>query len=233
MEIDLGARRVPVEVRISARARWMRVEVHSRGLVRLVLPAGADESRAAAFLERRKSWIRRHLARADALKEVLPDRKLVHGAKLPLLGRNLVLDLGKGRVRAGRLGDSLIVTVPTPTSERSVRAAVEGWYRREAREILPPRVAAIAKRHEIAYGRVVIRSQKSRWGSCSTTGTISLNWRLLLAPEEVVDYLLCHELAHRKEPNHSKRFWRQVERMCPGWQAHDRWLTRYGPGLVV
>jgi predicted metal-dependent hydrolase len=85
----------------------------------------------------------------------------------------------------------------------------------------------------VTYGRVQIRDQRTRWGSCSSRGTLSFNWRLALAPLEVLDYVVVHELCHLREPNHSARFWQLVASRRPGWRAQRDWLTRHGPELLA
>lgn len=101
---------------------------------------------------------------------------------------------------------------------------------RAARE-LPPQLFALAGRLGLAVARVTIRDQRSRWGSCSPKGHIALNFRLLLMPPEVREYILIHELMHLKQPNHSRRFWRLVEAACPRFREAERWLRKHGPSL--
>src|SRR5262249_60276321 len=105
-----------------------------------------------------------------------------------------------------------------------LRAALRSWLLRAARARLEPRVATRAQSMGVRYSQVSIRRQRSRWGSCSVRGTISLNACLLFQRPEVVDYLIAHELTHGKHMNHSKRFWQAVERNCPDWRALDREL---------
>lgn len=102
---------------------------------------------------------------------------------------------------------------------------------RAARE-LPPQLLALARRFGLDVARVSIRGQRSRWGACSASGHITLNFRLLLMPPDVREYILIHELMHLRQPNHSRKFWRLVEDACPGFRDAERWLKRHGPGLM-
>ena len=111
-------------------------------------------------------------------------------------------------------------------------AAVEQALKERARRELPPRLLALAAAHGLAVNRVTIRDQRSRWGSCSPKGHIALNYRLLLMPESVRDYILIHELMHLKQADHSRRFWRHVEAACPEFRDAERWLRRHGPALL-
>ncbi len=117
------------------------------------------------------------------------------------------------------------VAVPGPAAD--ARLAVERQLRQLAARELPGRVQELAVRHELKVARVTVRDQRSRWGSCSRRGTISLNWRLVQAPVFVRDYIILHELMHLREMNHSPRFWRQVEDVCPHYDQAEQWLKRH------
>ena len=168
-----------------------------------------------------EGWIerrRRTLARAAA--EVARPEGTV-----PYLGRDLRLVPQPGRERVHRRGDELLV----PHARR--RAALERWYRRQARAEIGPRLDAATARAGSRYSGLTIRSQKTRWASCSSKGHMSFNWRLLLAPEEVLDYVVEHEVCHLELMDHSPRFWALLEARVPEWREHARWLRRYGATL--
>ena len=107
-----------------------------------------------------------------------------------------------------------------------LRPAIQNHMRRLAAKELPMRVMELAVRHEINVTRVSVRNQKSRWGSCSRRGTISLNWRLIQSPAFVCDYIILHELAHRRQMNHSDKFWMEVARLCPDYLEAERWVKQ-------
>jgi predicted metal-dependent hydrolase len=215
----------PFEFRIrrSPRARRVRVSVDGSGDVEVVLPKRAPERAAAQAVRELTPWIerrRRTLARAAA--EVARPEGTV-----PYLGRDLRLVPQPGRERVHRRGDELLVP------KRDAGAAIERWYRRQARAEIGPRLDAATARAGTTYTGLTIRGQKTRWASCSTTGHMSFNWRLLLAPEAVLDYVVEHEVCHLERMDHSPRFWALLESRVPDWREHARWLRRYGPTLVV
>lgn len=105
--------------------------------------------------------------------------------------------------------------------------------RRAARELVTMLAEEEAEELGVAYTRIEIRDQRTRWGSCSARGTLSFNWRLVLAPYDVLDYVVVHELCHLREPNHSRRFWQLVETRRPGWRVHRDWLHQHGPELLA
>ncbi|MEI6666394.1 MAG: SprT family zinc-dependent metalloprotease, partial [Chloroflexota bacterium] len=111
--------------------------------------------------------------------------------------------------------------------------AIDRWYRREARTRLEEAVARHAEQLGIRYERVTIRDQRTRWGSCSTRGTLSFSWRLVLAPPEVLEYVVVHELLHVREANHSRAFWHLLDVHRPGWKAQAQWLRTHGHELLA
>jgi predicted metal-dependent hydrolase len=218
---------IPYTVRRSPRARRVRVRVDAHEGVEVVLPARAREREAAAAVRELRPWIERRLREAAAVQARLAER----AGTVPFLGHALALVPEPGRTRVHRRGDALLV----PAGD-GARDALERWYRRQARSVMDPKVQAAAA----AVGRVggdevtlSIRGQRTRWGSASTSGAISLNWRLLLAPEEVVDYVVWHEACHLVVMDHSPRFWGLLERQMPGYRAPRRWLRDHGATLVL
>lgn len=232
-EIELEGRTIPYELRRSLRARNLRADIGMRTGLRLTLPEGMPESRGTAFLQSRRRWVLRSLDRLTRLAAIIPQYSLEHGSTVPFLGSALTLNVSIDRgARAERLGDSLIVHAPRRT-RASLRSAIEGWYRREAGRILGEHARRLGAAHGLVFRRVIIRDQKRRWGSCSSSGTLSFNWRLLLGPEAVMIYIVAHELAHIAEPNHSKRFWAKVAELCPGYWDCERWLKKNGVSLTL
>lgn len=109
--------------------------------------------------------------------------------------------------------------------------AEQRLYRDKARDIFEQKVSYYARMMGVSYGRIAIRDQKTRWGSCSGEGNLNFNWRLIFAPAGVLDYVVVHELAHRKEMNHSPRFWKVVEDTMPEYRKYQKWLKENGRGL--
>jgi predicted metal-dependent hydrolase len=137
-------------------------------------------------------------------------------------------EAGRTRPFVCRRGDELRVVLPTDTEPRK---ALEGWYRRQARTEVAVRLDAAVERAGRSYTTLQIRGQRTRWASCSTSGAMSFNWRLLLAPEEILAYVVEHEVAHLDVQDHSDRFWRLLASRCQAWQEHEAWLRRHGHAL--
>jgi predicted metal-dependent hydrolase len=210
-------------IRRSPRARRVRVNVHAQARVEVVLPQRAPERAAAAAVAELRPWIERRLREArEALAHVAQ-----RGATVPYLGGTLELVPQAGRTRVYRRGERLLVPEGDP------RAALELFYRRAARAEIAPRLDRATALAGTPYGGLSIRGQRTRWASCSRSGGMSFNWRLLLAPERVLDYVVWHEVCHLEVLDHSPRFWALVERRWPGWREDREWLRRHGATLVL
>jgi len=212
-------------VRRSTRARRVRVSVDAERGVEVVLPQRAPARAAPAAVKELRPWIERRLAELEDVRAHVAAR----GDTVPFLGADLRLIPEPGRTRVHRAGDALLV----PAGLEDQRAALERWYRRTARAEIAPRLDHAAAAVGREYTTLTIRAQRTRWGSCSSTGAMSFNWRLLLAPEDVLDYVIWHEACHLAVMDHSPRFWALVERHAPGYRAPRRWLRRHGATLVL
>ena len=214
---------LPYSIRRSSRARRVRVTVAGDGEVIVTLPKKAAERRAAEAVRELRPWIdRRKAALARAAAEVAREPGTV-----PYLGANLRLVPEPGRERVHRRGDALLVPQGDAT------AAIERWYRRRARAEIAPRLDAATARAGTGYKGLTIRGQRTRWASCSSNGGMSFNWRLLLAPPEILDYVVEHEVCHLEVMDHSPRFWALLESRVPDWRVHAAWLRRYGSTLTL
>ena len=199
------------------------MKVHAHGEVEVVLPARAPERAAAAAVEELRPWIERRLRAARAVMQTLSERR----GTLPYLGSELTLVEQAGRTRVHRDGDRLLV----PAGD--ARPALERYYRRCARSEVAARLDRATAITGVPYTGLSIRAQRTRWASCSQSGRMSFNWRLLLAPERVLEYVVWHEVCHLEVLDHSRRFWALVERHWPDYREDRDWLARNGATLVI
>jgi predicted metal-dependent hydrolase len=215
---------IPYRVRRSERARRVRVTVDPTHGVEVVLPRRAPEREAAAAIRELRPWIERRVAELARAQAAVAAR----GDTVPYLGETLSLVPEPERTRAHRRAGILLVP---DGAER--QAAIERWYRRAAHAEIGARLDRACAELGRAYERLSIRSQRTRWASCSRSGTMSFNWRLLLGPEPVLDYVVWHEVCHLEVMDHSPRFWALLERHCPDYRTNVRWLRRHGATLVL
>ncbi|MEP6917250.1 MAG: SprT family zinc-dependent metalloprotease [Acidobacteriota bacterium] len=216
-----------VEFVRTRRARRYILRIRPDGGLRVTIPRGGSRAEAVRFVERQAAWVQRQRARLRSV-EVAP--KWTDGAGILLRGERVMIQVTatNGHRMAHYGGRSVRV----PADAVDLRTAIEPDLRGLAREELVPRLYALAAEQGVAVTRCTIRNQRSRWGSCSRSGAIALNYRLVQMPRAVSDYVLLHELMHLKQPNHSRRFWRLVEHICPEFRAAEQWLKDVGRTLL-
>lgn len=227
--VDTRLGEVPVVVRRSAQARRMTLRVRSAARdVTLTLPARTSLVAARDFVERHAGWIEHRLAR-------LPERApFAPGALVPLRGVNHRIVLREGvrgvvRVEPGLRGEPPMLAVHGGAPH--VARRVTDFLKREARNDLLASVGRHAGALGVAVGRLTLKDTTTRWGSCSVAGDLAFSWRLILAPPDVLDYLAAHEVAHRREMNHSPRYWANVARLVPDYDRAEAWLKAHGAAL--
>lgn len=207
------------------RARRYILRVRPDGTLRVTVPRGGSRREALAFVETHARWIERERRRVRAEHAPVEwhagSEILFRGATVTIAvfcdGDGYVVSYGDRRVAMASLAN--------------LREAVERDLRELARTELIPRLHELAAAHGLSVGRVTIRNQRSRWGSCARNGNIALNFRLMQMPAEVCEYVLVHELMHIRQQNHSRRFWRLVAAACPTFRESERWLRTAGRGL--
>lgn len=222
-------------VRESRRARRLAVRVFQTGRVEIVVPVRTSRGAVERFVARHRSWIERKRAEAcDRLPacEGFPPRAI----ELQACGETWRVHLagGPGRLELA-IGPGLLTLSGDGRNGRAMRQLLREWLIDHARAVLGAELERCARELGFAYGRVIVRRQRTRWGSCSARGTVSLNCCLLFQRPQVVRYLLIHELAHTRHMNHSRRFWQCVAEHCPDHRALDRELLdgwRHVPAWV-
>ena len=196
--------------------RGVGLKVDGHGLT-VSAPSSWPLARIEAAVRESERWVLKKVAEWSARR--VPVMAWTEGARLPWLGASLELQLGRGsRAMASALPGALRV-VTRDGREESIQRVVVAWYKRAAREMLVPRVHELSARAGIAAPEVMISSAMARWGSCNSRREMRLAWRLVKAPRELIDYVICHELAHLRHMNHSAAFWAEVERQLPGHAA--------------
>jgi predicted metal-dependent hydrolase len=215
-----------VVLRRSEKASRYRLSVGRDGIAVLTIPLRGSERQARQFLESQRDWLERareRLARLPRSAEVwTPGTSLLWRGEWCTILRTAEATphvlLGRERIRVRQCDGDL-------------RPTLEAHFRRIARIELPARTWELAAVTGVKVRDVSVRDQRARWGSCSASGTISLNWRLVQAVPFAADYIILHELMHLREMNHSERFWALVDEACPRWREAERWLKNHGGAL--
>lgn len=218
--LAVGARMVTLHMVRHPRARRYLLRLLPDGTARVTIPRGGSAKDARSFAERQTGWLANQLQRLQEKPPTHTDWAI--GTKILFRGEMVTIQSpAPGRIQLG--------TESAPVGAGiHLRMAIQRHLHRLAARELPPRVVELARLHDVAITRVTVRNQRTRWGSCSRHGAISLNWRLIQSPAFVSDYIIMHELMHRRQLNHSAKFWREVELVCPDYQRAERWLKEHG-----
>ena len=222
-------RGIPLLFVRNLRARRYLLRLRPDGSARVTIPRGGSRAEAERFAERNRDWLERQLQRLAAR----PRRPAEWSIGTELLFRGQPARIESGNTDGCRFVRLASETILVPDPAMNLRPAIEQHLWTLATIELPPKVFEFAAQYQWRLGRVTVRNQRSRWGSCSRRGTISLNWRLIQTPTHVQEYIILHELCHLREMNHSERFWCEVERVCPDYAAAERWLRLLGSHLHI
>lgn len=230
----IGGFEFPVEIIRTDRRRSASIYLDGEG-IKVRVPRGLSDGYVRDLIEKKSPWIKRKLREAELA--VLPrPKEFVSGESFSYLGRNYRLKVLHGdppslKLKGGYLEAS--ISDSSKTGEEEVRSLLLDWYRKHAQQRLEEKTHRYAKILQVKPNFVSVRDYKSRWGSCSTTGDISYNWRIVMAPHRIVDYVVVHELCHLLEHNHSAIYWRHVERIIPDFQECREWLKRNSKRLRI
>lgn len=227
-EVQIGGETIRVAVKVSTRAKSYRLSVPNGASPLLTVPKFGRWGEAKAFLDRHTLWL------AERLETAAKPVSFVRGAVIPLRGvYHRIVPTGRvrGVVEVGEHEGEMALLVPGETEHRARR--LTDWLKGEALRELEKRCKHHAANLGVEVKSISMRSQSTRWGSCSSTGKLNFNWRLILAPPFVLDYVAAHEVAHLIEMNHSQDFWDVVTRTLPTMDRGREWLRVHGRELMV
>jgi len=238
MSVDLP---FSYSIRRSQRAAKVRIVVKP-GTVEVVAPIKAAETKIHLFVQAQQQWVIQALAKMMAKtqqKETLAPAHYGHGADVPYQGQRFKLVTIPSRLKRIKIefANAFIAHIPEtmPANEHSehIRSALIKWTKKQAQIQVEHLVTQHAHKNRLFPRTVNIKTQKSRWGSCGIHNDININWLLMLAPVEVLEYVVVHELCHIRVKNHSSQFWALVAEHLPGYQLHRRWLKQHGNRLML
>lgn len=236
-QFDIGDETLVVRTRESRRGKTARIIVGPRRPLEVIVPRGTTDAEVDDFLEEKRSWVERKVVTAREIAGRPPRLGLDGHGFVWLCGERVPVERGNGRRSIATLRDGHLLVAG---SDDDAAGAIERWYRREARWRVEEVANREAQRLGLEYEAIGIRDPRTRWGSCSRKGNLSFSWRLAVAPPEVLEYVVVHELCHLREPSHQKPFWRLLGAVRPSWQEQARWLREHGqelhdydPGLAL
>lgn len=232
----IGTREIPYTIEVRPKRRYLAIQVDHRQQLKVLVPPGYPHHVIEDFLQEKSRWILHHITTPQG-RVAVPEKQFVDGEPFWVRGEKvpLVLMPGKGsEIQVTQEGGILWVHFPSHAAEpqaTQIREALVNWYLRLATELLEARI--LYYRDLVGQGptRLKISEYKSRWGYCRADGLIAFNWRIVQAPDLVLDYVVVHELTHLQHPHHQKAFWAAVETVMPNFRIQRQWLRAHGAEL--
>lgn len=217
-------------IRTSRRTIAIHIDPFKGVIVRA--PKQARDSEIRHLLEKKISWINKHLALARQRASEIPRHNFMAGDIFLFRGEeySLVFETAK-KNHIDIAGHYIVIGLKPETPREKIPEILKKWYIAQAREILNERVLVYSPSLGVKPARVAVRGQSKRWGSCSAKGNLNLNWKLIMAPPEILDYIVAHELCHLKHPNHQSEFWKTLESIMPDYASRRNWLKKNGHRL--
>ncbi|SEW18628.1 M48 family metallopeptidase [[Clostridium] fimetarium] len=226
---------------IKSKRKTISISVDSKGNVLVKAPLRLSDEKVLELIKNKSSWIEEKLLLVQDTIGQQQERQYKNGETFYYLGNEYVLkiieDTVKKRLSVNIYDDKLVVTIPTSKAdfihegignETIIKLAIIKWYKQMAKVKILERVNSYENLFAKKRGPVIVKEQKKRWGSCSQDGTLRFNWRIIMAPEYIIDYIVVHELCHLKYMNHAREFWNLVESILPDYKIRKEWLKKNG-----
>lgn len=219
---------IQIDKLVRSKRKTLSLIVETDGTLTVRAPLRMKEADIRGFIEAKSGWIKRKQTKAREV--AVAPRRYADGETFLYLGREVPLRLVPGR-KPALVMDRIFKM--TKSAQPRAESVFEAWYKKQARSVLTGRVEFFARKYGFNAGKIRISSARTRWGSCSARSTLSFTWRLVMAPPQVIDYVVVHELCHLRELNHSPSFWAQVEAILPDYKSHRKWLKHHGVKLQL
>jgi hypothetical protein len=233
----LEHRGLRVEIKREPYRRSLSIAVRPSGHITVTTSKSTSISEIVAQIDEQRAWIKGNLKDFEELRNEYPPKFFQENEPFLFLGENLFLQFRKTRgpkktIRVSSSEQNLICEIPEAALENMdssspnlfLRKPIQNFYKACGKEILSSRVKKYSELTGLLPSSLTFRAQKTLWGSCGSSGSISLNWKLAIAPLTIIDYVVIHELCHLKHLNHSKKFWALVGEFCPDHKKHEEWL---------
>lgn len=214
----------------------IELRIDATGIVQLKAPKGMPEDQVIKSLEKKWDWILKSLKKVSLTESGFEKRTYESGEQLNILGKVCTLTVHRQNIekcRIQRMNDELILSVPKTFYVLNFHQLLEEYLKRVLKNYIHKRVLFFEEHYKVKINKISVRNQKTRWGSCSSGRNLSFNFRLAMAPLEVIDYIIVHEMCHLEHMNHSKSYWKKVYEVMPEYEKHELWLKNHGRSLSL
>ncbi|SFE75264.1 M48 family metallopeptidase [Alteribacillus iranensis] len=237
---QFGTTPIDYDLKISSSAKEIKISVDWQDGVCVLKPSHISDNQLQHALQKKAPWILAKWQEINEIEDPAPPKEFVSGEKFPYIGRHyrLKVDTLDSPVKAslrlyrGRFY-AQIPTLEEDKKRQTLHQLFKDWYVQHGQTKVEERLELYKERMGVSPSRLLVKDQKMRWGTCTHEGAIYLNWRIMMAPMTVIDYILVHELSHLMYPNHSKEFWACIKTYLPDYEAHKEWLRINGPRLTL
>ncbi len=216
---------------IFSKRRSLAVFITEEAKIIIKAPKNLNQNKIQNFIDQKTNWINKKIKAKTEQLEKLKDRKIENDKKIPFLGKELTIKTNSEKNSIDH--DKNTINLKFQHLEEDTKEQVIKLYKKQAKKIFEDRITIWSLKMNLKPSKIRLSSAKTRWGSCTGKNVISLNWKLLLAPLEILDYVVIHELAHIEQKNHSKKFWSLVEKFDPSWKNKRKWLKENGISLKI
>ena len=232
--ITLANHPLTYQVIYQKKRKHLQLRILSTTQLEIIAPNKFPKSHIEQIIHEKTNWIIKKIQHLTVIKANPTNKSITHGQTILYLGHPHLLHFIKGNIPHPTIHldhQQIIITMPVENT-LAAESLVKEWYCSAARTLLLAKTTFWAKEINVQPQRITIKEQKTRWGSCSSRGNLNYNWRIIMAPPEVIDYLVIHELCHLRVLNHSSLFWKEVGRFSPKFKEHREWLKNNGPLLM-
>ena len=233
LEVTFGEQKIKFERLSSKSKNTITIGVDSGKKVSVKAPADLTEGELTQIVKTKSPWILGKFHRIDEIKEFQNTQEFVSGESFPYKGKLLRLKVIPSEDESVYSDTTTIFCKTKENAPKKVSQSLETWYKQRARQYLENRAVHLSNKFKVKPSRLSIRNQNLRWGSCTKKGELLLNWRIIMAPPSVIDYVITHELAHLQEKNHSPKFWDAVKNAMPNYEEKKDWLRINGASLSL
>jgi predicted metal-dependent hydrolase len=232
--VNYGNRQISYEIVRTNRKKTVAIHV-GLDAVTVRAPQRLDEGKINSIVQKKSHWIIERQERVKQENQIHPPKEFMHGESFPFLGRQYLLEVihsengfySKCYLMNGRIQVEIGKNLQGKNAANAIKEALAYWYREHATRMINERLPYLSRQLGKAPAAVQIKDQKRRWGSCSHNGVVRFNWRIIMAPVPVLDYLIVHELCHLFHPDHSAAFWRKVQSIIPDFKKERDWLKNH------
>jgi len=225
MTLQYDTESVQLEI-IKGKRKSLAIAIQPDGNLLVKAPLMLSDNEILKWVKTKTGWIIRQRAKILEQQSLNQPKHYITGEKFLYQGLEYELEVRVSQGRAGMVGvvEDKIVLFSKSHEEKEVQRILKEWYVKQAKAEIPRRVRYWAAKMEESFQTITIKNQKKRWGSCSSARNLNFNWQLIMAPVEVLDYVVVHELCHLSQMNHSRAFWEEVEKVLPDYKVHKKWL---------